>query len=135
MVKFAPDRERWGHFACDMEFDQMAALLDLVKTLPNVMNLEFREIPVPGSSFAEPKPKVPQYKHHGDLRIWESHVKSVFMHAKANGGSGELRHDDAAIANALAACGRKASGVSPFLSYLRRSGLIVRTGKGLYRLP
>ena len=136
MAKFAPDKpDRWGHMAFDMRFDEMEVVLELVKD--RVTNLEFREIPDPTKDWSQPEKPAPnslRYHHHADERIWEAILKTVFAKARAN-GEGELHVKDKRLEEAMVRANRKPSGLTPLLSWLFRKGKIIRTGKGLYKIP
>ena len=137
MARFAPDKpDRWGHMAFDMRFDEMEVVLELVKD--RVANLEFREVPAPGEAQTfrpeahKPKPAY-KYNHFADEKIWEDFLKPVFVAVRTN-GQGDIHIWDKRLEEVMKAVNRKPSGITPLLSWLARSGKVVRTGKGRYKL-
>ena len=138
MVRFAPNRPRWGHMAFDMEFSEMEVVLELIKD--RVANLEFREIPVPNDDkflvrkVSEATLRHHSYTHKAEMKIWEERIKPIFESAK-RGGNGVLHIKDPRLLDAMAVAGRNPSGLTSMISWLNRKGVLFRTGKGSYKLP
>jgi hypothetical protein len=134
MVKFAPDRERWGYMAFKMRFEEMEAVLGLIKD--RAVDLEFREIPIPGEESLVLKKTSNRFLHNNptDRAIFEDYIKPVFMHSRSL-GQPNVHLRDPRLEEAMVKAGRKPTGLSPLMSWLAYKGLVVRDGRGTYRLP